>query len=65
MTYSKDVPGFVANGLLMPFINEVRGVTHTLSRVGAMLIERLTANAQAIMMLERVIRGRAFGAMIV
>ena len=32
MTYSKDVPGFVANGLLMPFINEVRGVTHTVSR---------------------------------
>ena len=26
VTYSKDVPGFVANGLLMPFINEVRGV---------------------------------------
>ena len=26
VTYSKDVPGFVANGLLMPFINEVRGL---------------------------------------
>lgn len=27
VTTSQDVPGFVSNALLMPFINEVRGVS--------------------------------------
>ena len=41
MTYSKDVPGFVANGLLMPFINEVR---YSISR-GSHAYERFAAYA--------------------
>ncbi len=55
VTYSKDVPGFVANGLLMPFINEVRGV-RTLSLAWLPCCRSLTAIAQAIMMLEKVPR---------
>jgi len=47
VTTSKDVPGFVSNALLMPFINEVR--ERRLSFSGSL------TSVQAIMCLEKVL----------
>lgn len=46
VTVSKDVPGFISNALLMPFINEVRLFTG--------LKEQSAHISQAIMCLEKV-----------
>jgi len=52
VTVSKDVPGFVSNALLMPFINEVTlYLTHALYYTEH---DNLFSTSQAILCLEKV-----------